>query len=95
VTIVDPLAPLGRNEECWCGSGAKYKRCHGDHRPGSQPADTDPYNKMSVEKHRRDELTTVATDVAAMAPALSLNEQRRSIATNGDPIALVVITQSI
>jgi hypothetical protein len=50
---------------------------------------------MSVEKHRRDELTTVATDVAAMAPALSLNEQRRSIATNGDPIALVVITQSI
>jgi uncharacterized protein YecA (UPF0149 family) len=19
---------LGRNELCWCGSGAKYKRCH-------------------------------------------------------------------
>jgi hypothetical protein len=34
---VDPLAPLGRNEECWCGSGVKYKRCHGDHRPASQP----------------------------------------------------------
>jgi len=19
---------LGRNDSCWCGSGAKYKRCH-------------------------------------------------------------------
>lgn len=19
---------LGRNEDCWCGSGKKYKRCH-------------------------------------------------------------------
>jgi uncharacterized protein YecA (UPF0149 family) len=19
---------LGRNEECWCGSGKKYKKCH-------------------------------------------------------------------
>lgn len=34
---MDLLAPLGRNEVCWCGSGVKYKRCHGDHRPGSQP----------------------------------------------------------
>ncbi|WP_418888473.1 SEC-C metal-binding domain-containing protein [Mycolicibacterium neoaurum] len=36
MTLVDPLAPLGRNEVCWCGSGVKYKRCHGNHRPGSQ-----------------------------------------------------------
>jgi hypothetical protein len=35
--IVDPLASLGPNEHCWCGSGAKYKRCHGNHRPASQP----------------------------------------------------------
>jgi preprotein translocase subunit SecA len=20
---------LGRNEPCWCGSGKKYKKCHG------------------------------------------------------------------
>jgi uncharacterized protein YecA (UPF0149 family) len=20
---------IGRNEPCWCGSGKKYKRCHG------------------------------------------------------------------
>jgi len=25
----DPLRPLGRNDECWCGTGQKYKRCHG------------------------------------------------------------------
>jgi SEC-C motif-containing protein len=26
-----PAAPAqkpGRNEECWCGSGKKYKKCH-------------------------------------------------------------------
>jgi preprotein translocase subunit SecA len=20
---------IGRNEACWCGSGQKYKKCHG------------------------------------------------------------------
>ena len=34
---MDPLAPLGRNETCWCGSGQKYKVCHGDKRPASAP----------------------------------------------------------
>jgi hypothetical protein len=34
---MDPLDTLNRNEWCWCGSGSKYKRCHGDHRPGSAP----------------------------------------------------------
>jgi preprotein translocase subunit SecA len=24
-----PGAKLGRNDPCWCGSGKKYKRCHG------------------------------------------------------------------
>ncbi len=23
-----PVRDLGRNEQCWCGSGKKYKRCH-------------------------------------------------------------------
>jgi preprotein translocase subunit SecA len=22
-------AKLGRNDPCWCGSGLKYKKCHG------------------------------------------------------------------
>lgn len=24
----EEVAPLGRNDLCWCGSGKKYKRCH-------------------------------------------------------------------
>lgn len=24
-----PAPPLGRNAPCWCGSGKKFKRCHG------------------------------------------------------------------
>ena len=26
--MYDGLPELGRNDECWCGSGQKYKRCH-------------------------------------------------------------------
>jgi preprotein translocase subunit SecA len=26
---VDPERNVGRNDPCWCGSGKKYKRCHG------------------------------------------------------------------
>ena len=25
----DARAKLGRNDPCWCGSGKKFKRCHG------------------------------------------------------------------
>ncbi|HEV8469462.1 MAG TPA: SEC-C metal-binding domain-containing protein, partial [Candidatus Limnocylindria bacterium] len=24
-----PNAKLGRNDPCWCGSGKKFKKCHG------------------------------------------------------------------
>jgi preprotein translocase subunit SecA len=27
--VVDPEKNVGRNDPCWCGSGKKYKRCHG------------------------------------------------------------------
>lgn len=27
--LFDPRPKLGRNEPCWCGSGLKFKRCHG------------------------------------------------------------------
>ena len=26
---VDPKEQIGRNDPCWCGSGKKYKKCHG------------------------------------------------------------------
>ena len=28
-TITPTGARIGRNDPCWCGSGAKYKKCHG------------------------------------------------------------------
>ena len=32
VAADDPFANVGRNDTCPCGSGRKYKRCHGDPR---------------------------------------------------------------
>jgi preprotein translocase subunit SecA len=26
---VDPDRDIGRNDPCWCGSGKKFKKCHG------------------------------------------------------------------
>jgi preprotein translocase subunit SecA len=26
---VDEADQIGRNDPCWCGSGKKYKKCHG------------------------------------------------------------------
>jgi len=28
-TATTPSNKLGRNDACWCGSGKKYKKCHG------------------------------------------------------------------
>jgi preprotein translocase subunit SecA len=36
--VDDPYANVGRNELCPCGSGRKFKRCHGD--PASRAART-------------------------------------------------------
>jgi preprotein translocase subunit SecA len=27
--IVDENEQIGRNDPCWCGSGKKFKKCHG------------------------------------------------------------------
>jgi preprotein translocase subunit SecA len=27
--VVDETQQIGRNDPCWCGSGKKYKKCHG------------------------------------------------------------------
>ena len=27
---------IGRNDPCWCGSGKKFKKCHGAQRPGAE-----------------------------------------------------------
>ena len=28
-TVVNEQPKVGRNDPCWCGSGLKYKNCHG------------------------------------------------------------------
>jgi preprotein translocase subunit SecA len=28
-TVVNEHRDIGRNDPCWCGSGKKYKKCHG------------------------------------------------------------------
>jgi hypothetical protein len=71
---VGPLAPLGRNEECWCGSGVKYKRCHGDHRPASQPgAPLPPDRKGSV----------------FLSPTVSMANDAITIREGGAPLRIV------
>jgi preprotein translocase subunit SecA len=27
--VKDEREDIGRNDPCWCGSGKKYKKCHG------------------------------------------------------------------
>ena len=27
--LFDPRPKVGRNQPCWCGSGVKFKKCHG------------------------------------------------------------------
>jgi preprotein translocase subunit SecA len=27
--VKDDKDKIGRNDPCWCGSGKKYKKCHG------------------------------------------------------------------
>lgn len=39
---MNPLAKFSPNETCWCGSSKKYKLCHGNHRPASQPGEAVP-----------------------------------------------------
>ena len=37
---VDESEQIGRNDPCWCGSGKKFKKCHGAlSQPGRPSAD--------------------------------------------------------
>jgi methionyl aminopeptidase len=50
---MDPVKRLRSNDPCWCGSGKKLKRCHGDHqahrRPRVEPGTISP--ARSVPDH--------------------------------------------
>ncbi len=42
------MAKLGRNDPCWCGSGVKFKRCHGALDGGKPPARQLPAGALHV-----------------------------------------------
>ena len=48
------LPNLGRNEQCWCGSGRKYKTCHlgTDDRKRSASRSAKPFAGSSVSCRR-------------------------------------------
>jgi hypothetical protein len=45
MSTATPEKQIGRNEPCPCGSGKKYKRCHG---VGAAPLVTPPKNEMAL-----------------------------------------------
>jgi methionyl aminopeptidase len=71
--MVGPLAKIGRNDPCWCGSGRKYKKCHesADH-AGAAPRPTP--RRAPLEPGR----VTPAHAVPASIP-------RPEYATGGEP----------
>ena len=49
------MAKIGRNEPCHCGSGLKYKKCHGG-QGGSRAAAVPVIAQNALELHRANEL---------------------------------------
>lgn len=58
----DLLGPYGRNDPCWCGSGKKYKVCHGTG-PRFPPG-------APIEKESKEGETWIAPDVALSRQAM-------------------------
>ncbi len=76
MSMRDPLAPYGRNDPCWCGSGEKYKACHGDG-PRWPPGAPIPADRSDDEKSIQ-----IAPDVTMSRDAM--NDLTRQMA--GAPI---------
>jgi len=50
-TELIPMSKLGRNDPCHCGSGKKYKRCHGlNSAPAAVATPEGPYQAAKVDK---------------------------------------------
>ena len=57
-------AGIGRNEPCPCGSGKRYKQCHGA--PGAAVATRDERVARALEAHRRGDVEGAARDYRAV-----------------------------
>ncbi len=75
-----PPAAVGRNEPCPCGSGRKYKQCHGALGSGAAaaatPPDPDALARDAVARHQSGDLDGAERGyrtVLAMAPAHTLS----------------------
>ena len=62
----------GRNDPCPCGSGRKYKRCHGASEPGAATAPSAPRLQDQAARHRQagraGEALQLLRQAAALAP---------------------------
>lgn len=75
----DPLQPLSRNQSCWCGSGRKYKLCHGRGPrwpPGAPLPDDPPENggiwvapDVALEPEAIEDLTRQMTGAPIWTPS--------------------------
>ena len=72
-------APVGRNDPCPCGSGRRYKQCHGALAAAPPPVAATPeaLTRQGIEAHRRGDLDTAErtyraalADAPDLAPAL-------------------------
>jgi tetratricopeptide (TPR) repeat protein len=93
---------IGRNEPCSCGSGKRYKLCHGAIRPTAESAEQ--RLQQAIERHRRGtaveqiEAEAIYREVLAVQPGNALAQhylgvihyQRRELAT-----ALPLLERSI
>ena len=52
--VKDENAKIGRNDPCWCGSGKKYKKCHGAASEPPRGLTTDCHRARSLVRFRGD-----------------------------------------
>jgi len=51
-TVASPQRTLQANDQCWCGSGRKYKRCHKPLEGRVQPGEISPYRPVPAHINR-------------------------------------------
>jgi methionyl aminopeptidase len=52
MTVRAPIRPPRANEPCWCGSGTKFKRCHGDSSLRIRPGNLSPMREVPAHIER-------------------------------------------
>ncbi len=69
---------IGRNDRCPCGSGLKYKKCHGGPQPAPPPHNSSKPENLSL--HQRNLVVLAAiTDIFGMAKASEWNDVKERV----------------